>query len=182
MQFNMFSIELHKSLFKKKKLEEPEPHPCALEQHPISPTPKFVVKILNLSRIVEESTNPREKRHFYRNNTSPPNLHSPSFKPYKVTSFLFYLSQLRLPAHLLHARTDVTGVRAGFGEERRPGREVLLELGVGLLVAAVAAAGGASPGPLEGRGLLRAAGRVCHAEYRGEGGDDDGELNKRRDG
>lgn len=87
----MFSIELHKSLFKKKKLEEPEPHPCALEQHPISPTPKFVVKILNLSRIVEESTNPREKRHFYRNNTSPPNLHSPSFKPYKVTSFLFFV-------------------------------------------------------------------------------------------
>lgn len=54
----------------------------------------------------------------------------------------------------------------GFGKERRPGGEELLELGVRVLLAAVAAAGGASPGHFERRrfaGLV--AGLLFHHGY-----------------
>ena len=64
----------------------------------------------------------------------------------------------------------------GFGEEGRPGGEVLLELGVGVLLAAVAAAGGAAPGHLEGGRLVRGAGRVRHADLPLEKRADDGNL------
>lgn len=53
----------------------------------------------------------------------------------------------------------------GFREERCPGGEVLLKLGVGVFLAAVAAAGGAAPGHLEGGGFVRAASLVCHDDY-----------------
>lgn len=52
-----------------------------------------------------------------------------------------------------------------FGEERRPGGEVLLKLGLGVLLTAVAAAGGAAPGHLEGRSFFRAASGVSHPDY-----------------
>lgn len=66
-------------------------------------------------------------------------------------------------SHLLYVSIDVSF--PAFGEERCPGGEVLLELGVGLLLAAVAAAGGAAPGQLEGGGFLRAVGLVFHHDY-----------------
>lgn len=44
-----------------------------------------------------------------------------------------------------------------FGEERSSGGEVLLELGVRLLLAAVAAAGGTSPGHFKRRSFVGAA-------------------------
>lgn len=58
-------------------------------------------------------------------------------------------------AHLLYISTD--GSLPTFGEERCPGGEVLFELRVRLVLAAVAAACRASPGPLERRGFIRAA-------------------------
>lgn len=66
-------------------------------------------------------------------------------------------------SHLLHVSINVSF--PGFGEERCPGGEILLKLGVGVLLAAVAAAGGAAPGHLEGGSLVRAASLVCHADY-----------------
>lgn len=58
--------------------------------------------------------------------------------------------------HLLHIHVSFPC----FGEKGGPGGEELLELGLGLLLAAVAAAGRAAPRLLEGRGFVGAAGRV----------------------
>lgn len=67
-------------------------------------------------------------------------------------------------SHLLNCWTD--SIFSDFGEERCPGGEVLLELGVRVRVAAVAAAGGAAPGHLKGGSFIRAASRGGHADYR----------------
>lgn len=63
-------------------------------------------------------------------------------------------------AHLLVASIGVSF--PAFGEERCPGGEVLLELGVRVLLAAVAAAGGASPGHFEGRRFAGLTGLFFH--------------------
>lgn len=85
------------------------------------------------------------------------------FKPnFKYLNFFISLTVFfsTSASHLLYVSIDVSF--PAFGEERCPGGEVLLELGVGLLLAAVAAAGGAAPGQLEGGGFLRAVGLVFH--------------------
>lgn len=83
----------------------------------------------------------------------------PFFKRINIqTSSLFYLNVNFLEtctAHLFYTSTGRS--LPSFGEERCPGGEVLFELRVGLVLAAVAAAGRASPGHLEGRGFIRAA-------------------------
>lgn len=66
---------------------------------------------------------------------------------------------------LLLSLSHLLGLYIGFpifGEERCPRGEVLLKLGVRVRVAAVAAAGGAAPGHLEGGSFVRAASRACH--------------------
>lgn len=83
----------------------------------------------------------------------------PVFKSVNIqTSALFYFN-VHFPetciAHLFYISTGRSLPR--FGEERCPGGEVLFELRVGLVLAAVAAAGRASPGHLKRRGFIRAA-------------------------
>lgn len=94
--------------------------------------------------------------------TSPSGLASLLYLSFDLNEGLIYINYY--PSHLLNVSTDVSFPR--FGEERGPSGEVLLKLWVGALVAAVAAAGGASPGHLEGGSFVRAARRVCHPDYR----------------
>lgn len=88
--------------------------------------------------------------------------------PFHIEVFFFFLSKLFFlflsTSHLLNVNINVCF--PCFGEERCPGGEVLLKLGVGVLLAAVAAAGGAAPGHLERGSFVRAASLVCHADYR----------------
>ena len=64
------------------------------------------------------------------------------------------------PSHLLNIHVSFPA----FGEERCPGGEVLLKLGVRVFLTAVAAAGGAAPGHLEGGSFVRASRLACHAD------------------
>lgn len=66
-------------------------------------------------------------------------------------------------AHLLVVSIGVSF--PGFGKERCPSGEVLLKLGVRVLLAAVATAGGASPGHFEGRRFAGFTGLLFHHGY-----------------
>lgn len=108
------------------------------------------------------------KTQYYKTNAKVAVMSHQIKHPLSRLPLLFWVAQLtpfrtNTSSHLLQASIGLSF--PGFREERCPGGEVLLKLGVGVLFAAVAAAGGAAPGHLERRSFVWAASLVCHYDY-----------------